>query len=80
MSIYPRRGKNIKQANVNIKAWCWLEKEFPHLSSSERSIIAVKSVRLLDINSKLRPEVTDTKKDKVLKEMLKGDFFKKWKE
>ena len=37
-----RRGKSIKQVNVNRDAWGFLRKSLPGLSDSKRSIIAVK--------------------------------------
>lgn len=63
--------KRTKQVNVDRVAWENLRKVLPRTSDSKRSIIACKVFTSSGFVEKLKPEFNDTKRDRMLKKILR---------
>lgn len=52
-------------------SWMLIRKKFPNLSDAKRTKILASIVQDFDLESKCRPEPTDTFNDKVIKKMMR---------
>jgi len=64
--------KNYKLINVNKDAWTDIRNMFPNSKSdSKRSVIIRDILGELRINEKLKPELSDTTNDRIVKKVFK---------
>jgi len=61
-----------KIIRVDCGAWNRVRQMFPNSSDATRSRIISNVLDIDDVKNKLTPEFSDTKKDKIIKKMLKG--------
>ena len=63
--------KNTKNINVHKATWEKVKKLFPNSSDSRRSRILYGIAKRVDLPTKLQLEPTDSKKDRILKGVMK---------
>ena len=64
-----------KQIWVNKKAWEKVRNMFPGIPDSKRSIIITTIVQETDVARKLNPENSDSKRDKIMKKLMKRMMY-----
>jgi len=63
--------KNTKLVHVDVKVWGTIRNALPKMSDSKRSRLVGKVFLESGFMEKLRPELTDTSNDKLIKRILK---------
>lgn len=64
--------RNTKQVLVDLKTWSTIRTVLPRMSDSKRSILLGKVFIDSGFVEKLKPELTDTSSDKLIKKVLRG--------
>ena len=69
--------KKTKLINADKDAWCRIRVKFPGVSDSKRTRIIdilLEETISFDLMGKLKPEISDTKQDKLMKKLVKEMF------